>query len=77
MNCKNCKYFQETGDFNGDCSNDHFRKGYTSIFVDYNHIATVMDFKETVHPNDVIVEDDEGWGFSVGKDFGCIHFEQA
>ncbi len=23
----------------------------------------------------VLVEDDEGWGFETGPNFGCIHFE--
>jgi hypothetical protein len=26
-------------------------------------------------PSDaVVVEDEEGWGFRVGPDFGCVHF---
>ena len=68
MECKNCKYFSLEGDFSGTCNNDNFKKGYDYSFekIEFNK----------AEPNQVIVEFDEGWGFIVGKNFGCIHFEE-
>ena len=68
MECKNCKYFSSEGDFSGTSTNDNFKIGYDYSFekIEFNK----------AEPNQVIVEGDEGWGFIVGKNFGCIHFEE-
>ena len=77
MNCKNCKHFKETDAFSGDCLNDKFVMGYGNRFVDYNYVEKQGEYWSTIPPNGVMVEGDEGWGFVVGKDFGCIHFETS
>jgi hypothetical protein len=43
----------------GSCVNPHFHITY--------------DLRENTPTTDVWVEDDEGWGFQTGGDFGCIH----
>jgi hypothetical protein len=32
--------------------------------------------KEDLEPDDVHIEDDEGWGMDPGPEFGCIHHEE-
>lgn len=44
----------------GNCSCPKFRLGY--------HILDLQ-------PDEVQVEDDEGWGFMTGPLFGCVHGE--
>lgn len=73
--CKNCKHFKKTGDFSGDCSNEKFVIGYHSAFVDYDNVEKRGETFIKIPPDGVMIEDDEGWGFLVGEDFGCIHFE--
>lgn len=77
VKCKNCKYsyldqcpeaengsYEWTTDSNMfKCSNKKILKGY-----DYEN------FKYNYTPDCVLVENDEGWAFLVGPDFGCIHF---
>ena len=46
-----------------DCVSDKFLKGYRIEVEDFS--------SDAVH-----VENDEGWGFTVGPDFGCIHFRE-
>jgi hypothetical protein len=67
--CKNCRHstqdveytsWQESGYL--VCLQPKWIKGY--------------DIKKAELPADgVHVENDEDWGFRVGPDFGCIHFE--
>ena len=45
------------------CSNEHFKQGY--------HYS-----EDEILDGDVLVEDDEGWGFFVTPSFGCVHFEE-
>jgi len=71
MKCKDCKQFHPIGEFQGECTSDNFKAGYGPKFTDYD----TEDCYDNVHPNQVLVENDEGWGFRVGKDFGCVHFE--
>jgi hypothetical protein len=66
--CKQCIFWKPGptasmgGDRFGECSNPNFKLGY----FEYDE---TREFSDDV----VIVEDDEGWGFSPGPDFGCIH----
>ena len=71
MICQNCKHW-EHNDFGrtkdskrlGSCLCEKFRAGYAL------EIEEIMD-------DEVWVENDEGWAFYTGKDFGCIHFEKV
>lgn len=72
MTCKDCKYFAGTGTRNGttyinsgECLSPKFHRGYC--------YEAPEPFVE--EPDAVLVEDDEGWGIFVGRDFGCIHFK--
>lgn len=57
--CKNCIYYIG----NNTCVCDKFELGYADNF----------SLKE--NSDCVRIENDEGWGFEVGEDFGCIHFQ--
>ncbi len=63
MLCKNCKYFKVDQDYDpwGDCINPKFATGY-------NVAIKELDLDQ------VLIEDDEGWAFNVGPEFGCIHY---
>lgn len=66
MRCADCKFFEKNernlpADGFGHCS--RWKHGY-------HHK------KEGFKPNDVLVEDDEGWGNAVGPEFGCVLFER-
>ena len=63
MNCKSCKYFE---------INEDVPKGYGHCGRWHEGYYVAM---EEVKPNEVLVEDDEGWGNVVGPDFGCVLFE--
>ena len=60
--CKDCKHV-ESGDREGDltCGHPKFVFGYG---------------EELVSPDGLVIEHDEGWGWIVGPEFGCVHFEQ-
>lgn len=64
--CRTCKYFSSNlenyGAPFGDCSNPNFVKGYN---ID----------RKSLKLNQILIEDDEGWAFEVGPEFGCIHHE--
>lgn len=61
----------------GRCESPKFVTGYRSMFI----ARGAPDIKdgvgpgviERVDPDGVQVEDDEGWGFYVGPEFGCVH----
>ena len=77
MNCKDCKHFTKNNDdLSGNCNNDKFVTGYGNSFVDSGAKRENGYLRCLIEPDGVMLEDDEGWGFMVGKDFGCIHFEQ-
>ena len=69
--CKDCKFWKRTTEeddhinFNnthlGNCICDKFLKGYSLEISD-------------IPKDGVWVEDDEGWSFYAGEEFGCIHF---
>lgn len=76
MHCKNCKHFVKKQPFAGSCENPNFKYGYRwdDQFSDYNPVAVLPD--KSVYPNQILIENDEGWGAIVGQDFGCVHFQQ-
>ena len=55
--CKTCAHFVPESDGYGSCS--RWLRGYAVKLEDMTS-------------NDVLVEDDEGWGMVVGPDFGCV-----
>ncbi len=60
--CATClDWVPPTHDLNlGECDSQKWKRGY--------HIRW-----EDVAPDEVLVEDDEGWAFHPGPEFGCIH----
>jgi hypothetical protein len=75
MRCAECKHFTSNGELYGSCSNDKFVMGYHSKFADYGEKRKMGELYDIIEPDGVSVEGDEGWGFEVGIDFGCKHFE--
>ena len=67
--CKNCKYYTPKDNLHGDCTSDKFYASYHHKFEEYDKIDS-----KSMTPDCINVECDEGWGFVVGRDFGCIHF---
>lgn len=67
--CKNCKYYNPKDNLHGDCTSDKFCASYSIKFEEYDKVDS-----KHITPDCVNVECDEGWGFVVGRDFGCIHF---
>ena len=63
--CGNCKFYvlitNLYGDFRCGCECPKFILGY-------NCKIGALD--------EVLVENDEGWGFYPGREFGCIHWER-
>lgn len=63
INCKGCKYW--TGE-----KNKHLRVcEQPKAYIGYHQKA-----KDTAKDG-LIIEGDEGWGWYVGPEFGCVHFE--
>jgi hypothetical protein len=67
--CRTCKFWQlHTAGYVakplGDCSSPAFLRSY--------HVTD-----EELTPASVVVENDEGWGFYTGPEFGCVHWEPA
>ena len=67
--CKDCGYWKRCsntdyhGDFHlGECVCDKFSQGYGIN-------------PEKVPKDGVLVENDEGWAFYTGEEFGCKHFQ--
>ncbi len=67
--CKTCKFWvsswrgpipvsRETRPNVGSCDCPKLKQGYG---------------KSIDHADEVVIEDDEGWGIETGPDFGCIH----
>jgi len=67
--CMDCKYFIpiEEDDWYegmGDCNNSiYFHTGYDAP----QSPARIFG---------AVIENDEGWGWHVGRKFGCIHWEE-
>jgi hypothetical protein len=62
--CDTCRFWTlDKSDVTGDCSSPKWQRGYG--------IATTA-----IMPDGVLVENDEGWGFTTAPKFGCIHWTQ-
>ena len=65
--CQNCAYWgvydneEATGDHK-DCDSEKFTGGYGG--------ASKLD------DDAVLVENDEGWKFVTGRNFGCVHWKR-
>jgi hypothetical protein len=67
MLCKTCKYFSSTDSSDaswGNCICPKFATGYNTNPTDLDK-------------DQMLVEDDEGWSFIVGPEFGCIHHKEV
>lgn len=61
--CNTCQYYQlKTGFNNMTCKHPKMVYGY--------------GLETTDEPDQVLIEDDEGWGMIPGPEFGCIHHEE-
>lgn len=62
--CRNCKWWtKETNQLDiRTCTNPNFTFGYKK---GYDDIAS----------DEIVIENDEGWGCLMGGDFGCVHWE--
>lgn len=79
--CRTCKHYAPHdgptghsgggGVEHGACSSPKFVKGYHAGFG----VPDVGERWDPVPVDGVLVEDDEGWGFYVGADFGCVHHD--
>lgn len=58
--CKTCRHFTVESQGLGSC--DRWLRGYGVT-------------PEEIGPNEVLVEDDEGWGMLMGPHFGCVLHE--
>lgn len=58
--CKACGFWASVDGRIGNCG--RWMTGY--------HVRS-----EEIPDNEVLVEDDEGWGARMGRDFGCVLFE--
>lgn len=71
--CKTCTHYvasdADPGAEHGKCVSPKFVRGYAAYFGP----LAPYDMHDAVAPDGVMVEDDEGWGFYVGPDFGCVH----
>lgn len=65
MNCKNCAHYDVSDPNRPTCHHPKFKFGYYGI-------ESVND----IDADGLAIEDDEGWGWIVGPEFGCVHFEQ-
>ena len=69
MKCKNCKHSQKHS------YSDTSVAGM--LFCNHKLLeATYATPDSDVAARGLVAENDEGWGFMVGPDFGCIHFEE-
>lgn len=66
--CRNCKFYtpnvpktdRQQAFGTIRCESPKFKYGYG-----YEQIAK----------DEIVVENDEGWGANIGEEFGCIHFQ--
>ena len=65
--CKDCKWWKQNAHITGgDCNQPDVRLGY-----DYRDEPA----PNWLRPNSVMVENDEGWAWHTGPEFGCVNFE--
>lgn len=78
MYCKDCRHYKSVRDRgtsdHGSCDNPRFVKSYHHTFGPDPNYPLHPD-EVCVPPDGVLVECDEGWGFYVGPDFGCVHWK--
>lgn len=62
--CKDCKHAVPTDHYGPrlTCKHSKFLLGY---------YYSIDEFE----PDGLLIENDEGWGWVVGPEFGCVHFE--
>ncbi len=61
MKCKDCRRWHPRSTMRcGECSSPKMLYGYDVVFPG---------------PDEVLIENDEGWGMLTGPEFGCVHFE--
>lgn len=78
MRCASCSFYTPIDEIHGSCHSDKFYQGYWARWVDYGNALRIPgDRKDPIEPDNCEVEGDEGWGFRVGKDFGCVHWHSA
>lgn len=74
IRCGECRFFLGEGYHHdgdgGNCSAEFWRKGYSPEYPN----GTIHE-RVPIKPSDVVVENDEGWAFVVGPEFGCVHGE--
>ncbi len=59
--CGDCRFWKGEGTGRlGECESEKFKRGYNTLF-------------DAVPIDGVLVENDEGWAFYTGREFGCIH----
>lgn len=63
--CKDCKFWTGKQDL-------HMR----TCEADFVHAGYGVETKDLPVDN-IIIEDDEGWGWFTGPEFGCIHFQKS
>ena len=62
--CKDCKHVRPAELYEPDLTCQH-----PKFLFGYHHDQGDMA------PDGLLIEDDEGWGWVVGPEFGCVHFE--
>ena len=62
MFCKDCSYWKKNTRL-GECQSKKWKRGYWQTPGD-------------IANDEIILEDDEGWGCFTGPEFGCIHFQK-
>jgi hypothetical protein len=67
--CKNCRYST------ADVEYTSWEKAGYLVCLHPKWIKGYGIQKDQLPSDGVHVEDDEDWGFRVGPDFGCVHFE--
>ena len=67
--CRTCKHWIERDATGHGCKSAKFHGGYG--ITHKQHEGRLLQ----ILADEVIVENDEGWQFQPGPDFGCVHHE--
>lgn len=78
MKCRTCVHYKPIAASvdsaeHGECESPKFVKGYHAAFAPHDY----DEWWQPMSPDGVHVENDEGWGFHVGPNFGCVHWASA